>query len=139
MPVEIEVFNVSVILPQMHFTFSCSCLGTSHLSFENTKIHFICSRRRIPPSCLGSERLGKGIGRAYPNWHLTSHLSFENTKIQKYNETKTQKYRIKTLGKGVGREHSMWRCSPFQFSFPALIVTDHHVSQGEMIFAQYLK
>ena len=34
-----------------------------YTKITETKMHFICSRR-IPPSCLGSERLGKGIGRA---------------------------------------------------------------------------
>ena len=86
-------------------------------------MHFICSRRRIPPSCLGSERLGKGIGRAYSNWHLTSHLAFQNhtnTEIQKYNKTKTQTI-VKDLERGIGRANWNWWSSHF------LLIIDHHV------------
>ena len=42
------------------------------------RLHFICNC--IPPSCLGTERLGKGIGRAYSKWHLTYPLSFHKYK-----------------------------------------------------------
>ena len=59
------------------------------------RLHFICNC--IPPSCLGTERLGKGIGRAYSKWHLTYPLSFHKYKkktIQKrYKGTKVKKYK----------------------------------------------
>ena len=56
------------------------------------RLHFICNC--IPPSCLGTERLGKGIGRAYSKWHLTYPLSFHKYKkktIQKWKRYKGTK------------------------------------------------
>ena len=64
-------------------------LCVRNLGALSIRLHFICNC--IPPSCLGTERLGKGIGRAYSKWHLTYPLSFHKYKkktIQKCKGTK---------------------------------------------------